>query len=219
LPHLGEHFGVRGLGRCADRLPRDRLRRRGRVRSVPVVAREQCSPGKATRKRMSACLTRSLRSVLQCNHARNFASASRERARADEVTPSARAASQVRSADTSVIASVAPHRNTFEIMRLFATYHSAHSRFTLRDTTASTMTAWKGGNIQSYAAAQITSDRACWGRTGGLPVGGLRPRVHRAALRSYCWPDRRIRPIVLSPAASAQTRGRSAELEAGRPRA
>src|SRR5262245_57369515 len=115
--------------------------------------------------------------------------------------------------------SVAPHRNTFEIMRLFATYHSAHSRFTLRDTTASTMTAWKGGNIQSHAAAQITSDRACGGRTGGLPVGGLRPRVHRAALRSYCRPDRRIRPIVLSPAASAQTRGRSAELEAGRPRA
>src|SRR5262249_11954537 len=95
--------------------------------------------------------------------------------------------------------------------------HTLASRF--RDTTAPTMTAWKGGNIQSHAAAQITSDRACGGRTGGLPVGGLRPRVHRAALRSYCRPDRRIRPIVLSPAASAQTRGRSAELEAGRPRA
>src|SRR5215469_1402922 len=137
---------------------------------------------------------------------------------ADEVTPSVHAASQVRPAGTSAIASVAPHRNTFEIMRLFATYHSAHSRFTLRDATASTMTAWRGGNISSHAAAQITSDRACGGRTGDLPVGGLRPRVHRAALRSYCRPDRRIR-IVLSPAASAQTRGRSAELEAGRPRA
>src|SRR5262249_23836967 len=122
-------------------------------------------------------------------------------------------------ARTSVIASVALHRNTLEIMRLFATYHSAHARFTLRDTTASTMTAWKGENIQSHAAAQITSDRAWGGRTGDLPVGGLRPRVHRAALRSYCRPDRRIRPIVLSPAASASTRGRSAELEAGRPRA
>src|SRR5262249_36365459 len=120
---------------------------------------------------------------------------------------------------TSVIASLAPHRNTIEIMRLFATYHSAHARFTLRDATTSTMTAWKGENIQSHAAAQITSDRACWGRTGDLPVGGLRPRVHRAALRSLCWPYRRLRPAVFSPAASASTRGRSAELEAGRPRA
>src|SRR5215475_9472351 len=138
---------------------------------------------------------------------------------ADSFTPSAHGASQVRTTDTSVIASVAPHRNTFEIMRLFATYHSAHARFTLRDATASTMTAWKSENIQSHAAAQITSARACWGRTGDLPVGGLRPRVHRAALRSYCRPDRRIRPTVLYPAASAQTRGRSAELETGRPRA
>src|SRR5262249_19860045 len=138
---------------------------------------------------------------------------------ADEVTPSAHAASQVRLAGTSAIASVAPHRNTFEIMRLFATYHSAYSRFTLRDATASTMTAWTGGNISSHAAAQITSDRACVGRTGALQMGGWRPRFHRAALRSYCRPDRRIRPIFLSPAASAQTRGRSAELEAGRPRA
>src|SRR5262249_43438592 len=83
------------------------------------------------------------------------------RARADEGTPYAHAASQVRTHERDRI-SVAPHRNTFEIMRLFATYHSAHSRFTLRDTTASTMTAWNGGNIQSHAAAQITSDRACW---------------------------------------------------------
>jgi len=43
LSHLGEHFGIRDLGRCADRLSRDRLRRRGRVGSVPVLAREQRS--------------------------------------------------------------------------------------------------------------------------------------------------------------------------------
>jgi hypothetical protein len=41
------------------------------------------------------------------------------------------AAPQVCAIGTSVIASVAPHRNTFEIMRLFATYHSAHARFTV----------------------------------------------------------------------------------------
>src|SRR5262245_48522699 len=91
-----------------------------------------------------------------------FASARANARAADEVTPSAHAVSQVRTHERDRI-SVAPHRNTFEIMRLFATYHSAHSRFTLRDTTASTMTAWKGGNIQSHAAAQITSDRACGG--------------------------------------------------------
>jgi hypothetical protein len=51
---------------------------------------------------------------------------------------------------TSVIAFTTPHRNTIEIMRLFAAYHSAHSRFTLRDATASTMTAWRGGNISSH---------------------------------------------------------------------
>ena len=138
---------------------------------------------------------------------------------ADEVTPSAHAASQVRTHERDRICRTAPHRNTFEIMRLFATYQSAHARFTLRDATASTMTAWKSENIQSHAAAQITSDRACWGRTGDLPVGGLRPRVHRAALRSHCEPDRRIRSSVLSSPASAQARGRSAEPEAGQPRA
>src|SRR5262249_26818702 len=114
LPDLGEHFGVRDLGRRSHRLARGRLGRRCRVRSVPVLARGQCSPGKAARKRVSACLTPSLLSVLQCDRERNCASA---------------------------IASTTPHRNTFEIMRLFATYHSAHARFTLRDATAYTMTA------------------------------------------------------------------------------
>jgi hypothetical protein len=49
---------------------------------------------------------------------------------AAEFTPSAHAAPQLRVIGTSVIASMAPHRNTIEIMRLFATYHSAHARFT-----------------------------------------------------------------------------------------
>jgi hypothetical protein len=41
------------------------------------------------------------------------------------------AASQVCAIGTRAIAFVRPQRNTIEIMRLFATYHSAHSRFTL----------------------------------------------------------------------------------------
>jgi len=57
LPHLGEYFGIRDLGRCANRVSRDRLRRRGRVGSVPVLARKQRSPAKAARQRVNACLT------------------------------------------------------------------------------------------------------------------------------------------------------------------
>jgi hypothetical protein len=49
---------------------------------------------------------------------------------ADEFTPSSHAAPQVCAIGTSVIATMAPHCNTIEIMRLFATYHSAHARFT-----------------------------------------------------------------------------------------
>jgi hypothetical protein len=41
------------------------------------------------------------------------------------------AASQVCAIGTRAIEFVTPHRNTIEIMRLFATYHSAHSRFTV----------------------------------------------------------------------------------------
>jgi hypothetical protein len=36
-----------------------------------------------------------------------------------------------RAIGTRAIAFVTPQRNTIEIMRLFATYHSAHARFTL----------------------------------------------------------------------------------------
>jgi hypothetical protein len=60
-------------------------------------------------------------------HARACAANARAAA---EFTPSAHAAPQLRAIATSVIASLAPHRNTIEIMRLFATYHSAHARFT-----------------------------------------------------------------------------------------
>jgi hypothetical protein len=59
------------------------------------------------------------------------------------------AASQVCAIGTRAIAFMTPHCNTIEIMRLFATYHSAPARFTLWDATASAMTAWKGGNISS----------------------------------------------------------------------
>jgi hypothetical protein len=41
------------------------------------------------------------------------------------------AASQLCAIGTRAIAFVTPQRNTIEIMRLFATYHSAHARFTL----------------------------------------------------------------------------------------
>jgi len=41
------------------------------------------------------------------------------------------AASQGCATGTRAIAFVTPQRNTIEIMRLFATYHSAHARFTL----------------------------------------------------------------------------------------
>ena len=41
------------------------------------------------------------------------------------------AASQVCAIGTRAIAFMTPQRNTIEIMRLFATYHSAHARFTL----------------------------------------------------------------------------------------
>jgi hypothetical protein len=41
------------------------------------------------------------------------------------------AASQGCAIGTRAIAFVTPQRNTIEIMRLFATYHSAHARFTL----------------------------------------------------------------------------------------
>ncbi len=41
LAGLGEHARLRDLGRGADALARHRLRDRGRLRPVPVVAREQ----------------------------------------------------------------------------------------------------------------------------------------------------------------------------------
>jgi len=40
-------------------------------------------------------------------------------------------ATQVCAIGTRAIAFMTPQRSTIEIMRLFATYHSAHSRFTL----------------------------------------------------------------------------------------
>jgi hypothetical protein len=54
LARMGEHAWLCDLGRRADHLAGDRVRRRGRVRSVPVVAREQRAADKAGRDRVSA---------------------------------------------------------------------------------------------------------------------------------------------------------------------
>src|SRR5262249_21935523 len=72
--------------------------------------------------------------------------------------------SQLCAIGTSAIASMAPHRNTIEVMRLFATYHWAHSRFTVGDGTASTR---EGGKEKkrpgATAAAQHNKRPRVWG--------------------------------------------------------